>query len=829
MKQLYCVSNEAGQRVDQHGVRVTAASSHLPPEHLQSALRYAGSAAPAGASGEAVPPVRLALLQTPDAGRILCHTTCLRDPITGKNGQYFAHLLLDVPAALDAHQAIQSWGSDLWQRTDPGGGAELPDALYLPVASALGDAQLADFLDRPRHHELMIFLLGALLSTPPTTRLFIVAPSEEVALCVYGITRALPLQLLEQFTFSTYERDPLACPARLIGTCWDETTSKDLPNACYEGQGVAFNLFSGRHTELPSSVPFAEFAVEALAKNQTAALDEFHATWQRLGVREAGLFDLVYRMARGTGVCSKEESQQLLQHPTLGAWVASRSDALGQFLEWALDDHTYATTTFSRAVASLRQKPDRLTRLAHIVEERGLAALREGNLVRTRNCLEAILPMVAPARASSIWSEILVPLKDPDTLSWEVRCYLLPRLVRIKPAASAQALPTDLERWLRVPTERLGQLLALDLPHTCQVAVYLVALQSDGAPTPELARVLARYPTLLMTAVQHLASQSTTEAKAVTVFNAVLAEAPAHPWVEDLVRLGHTLPGTVLDRCLEFALQTGRVNVLSLARGQGPALLELLAGKPSLNAIAVQLMSQPASALLADQAIVEFLKGLTSVEGLSAEVKVRLDACLGMAAFLRQPSLESETLTRVTTALKLEPPLFPPEVFGQVVNGIAAALSARSGQPSIQADLENVLLILGPNAPAGPSGLYRDLLHSQQTHKHFWKQADLLHAYLAVALGAPQAPALGQQLDNLDAEAYGLAREVGKWGGKRVLAALDQYAKAWPRASQTQWTFLAKAVQPRGARGLVRDAGLFLSGLTAGSVGAAVLHWLGFF
>src|SRR5262249_23150467 len=158
---------------------------------------------------------------------LLCHSTCLGiDPATGKNGHFFTHLLLDVPNTLDAQQAIQSWGSHLWQRTDPGGSAELPEALYLPVSSALGDAELHRFLTQPANRDLLEFLLAALL-TQRGGRIFVAAPVETVALCIYGLTRVLPPALLEDFTFSTYEREPFACPARLVGTCWDETPDHD--------------------------------------------------------------------------------------------------------------------------------------------------------------------------------------------------------------------------------------------------------------------------------------------------------------------------------------------------------------------------------------------------------------------------------------------------------------------------------------------------------------------------------------------------------------------------------------------------------------------------
>src|SRR5262249_33373784 len=150
------------------------------------------------------------------------------------------------------------------------------------------------------NRDLLEFLLAALL-TPRGGRIFVAAHVDTVALCIYGITRALPPALLEDFTFSTYEREPFACPARLVATCWDEAPDHDLPAACYEAPHVAYNTYSGRKSVLAGEHPFVAFALNALGNGQPVPLDEFHATWQRLGVKEVDLFELVFRMARGTG------------------------------------------------------------------------------------------------------------------------------------------------------------------------------------------------------------------------------------------------------------------------------------------------------------------------------------------------------------------------------------------------------------------------------------------------------------------------------------------------------------------------------------------------
>lgn len=828
MKQLYCVSPEVqGRRA-----RVRAASPGLSAERLEAAVRYAGYASPEpGPAGLpfAAAPIRLALLHTADAGRLLCHSTCLGvDPATGRNGQFFSHVLLDVPATLDAQQAIHTWGSQLWQRADNGGGAVLPEALYLPVSSVLGDQQLTQFLRQPAQRDLFQFLLAAVLTAPPSGRIFVAAPADEVALCVYGITRALPPALLENFTFSTYEHEPLDCPARLVGTCFANPAA-DLPAACYEPPHVGYNAATGRRSAVATEAPFVEFAVDTLARGHSAALDEFHATWQRLGVKEAALLDLVYRMARGTGTLTREESQQVLQHPTLGAWIASRPDALRQFLDWALEDNGYATTTFSRAVAALRQRPEVLARLAQTVQEEGLAAVRAGDLVRAPNALEAVLPMVAPAKAAAVWTELLTSFPDPEALSWEMRCYLLPRLVRLQPLEPGQVPGPALERWLRVPADKLAGLLALHLPEAYQLAACSVILRQEADAAATLGRILTNHPHLALTVLRRIAAEPEGQDRALALFNVLTAEAPAWPWAEDLVRQRQDFPAAFVDRCLETVLRAGRANPVSLVRGHGSALLAVLADAPTLDLLTAQLLAQPAEHVLEDRAIGEFLTALESRQGLSVEVRERVQACQAVRDFLKQPALERDVLVRTAAALALQPPLFPQATGGRVVAAVAEELGRQGEAAPVQTELESVLSTLGPWFPEGPTALYRELLNRLQRQRGFWKQPAVLHAFLAVALGATESAELAAQLAPLDAEAFALARQTGQRGGARVLAELSARAAAWPRGARSQWQFLVRAVRPRGWQDVVRDGALYLAGFATAGVVAGVLKVIGWF
>ena len=823
------------------GFHVRAASAGVEPFCLRAAAGYAGYALPPGLTAEnaAKPPVRLALLSTSEAGRILCHCSWIGKTSSkaadfgegmevedGRNGNFFAHLLLDVPPTLDVQHAIQTWGSPLWQREDDGGGTELPEMLSLPVADKLNDAALTKYLDHPSHRAALVFVLTALLSSPPRRRIFLAAPTEHIALCIYGVTRSLPAAMLEDFTFSTYEREPLSCQARMVGTCWADGPDIDFPSACYSDVQAAFNTISERKTELPA-VPFAEFAVEALASGKPAALDEFRNTWQRLGVKDVGLLDLIYRMARGAGTLTKEESQQALQNSALAAWIATRNDALQQFLEWALDDTAYATATFSRIVVALRQKPDALARLAQTVQDLGLAALRAGDKTRCVNALEGILPMVAPGKAAGVWDEVLAKAADSDAVTWELRWYLLPKFAKLRPLPAGQAIDPTLAKWFRVPAAQLASLLALDLPKPYQQAAALESLSREGEASPIYAQALALHPTLVVPLIQQVAATSE-ERRGGQLFDAVLAEAPTHPWAEELLKEGRTLPPAFLDRCLESALTAGKLDAEHLVRNHGSLLLEHLAGKRSLDRLAGDFLKEPPADLITDKNLVAFLEKLAADTCLTADVRTRLDAALTLENFLRKPSLAIDELKKTAAALDLQPPLMPVAARKKILEKLAVELSNKAGAADVQDDLENVLICLGPQSEGGPATLYREILQLEPEGKLYGRQNELLHAFMAIALGAIHSTDLTHKVENLEGDAFSLAAQMTRRGRKKALARLDEKTAQWPKGARTQWTFLVKAVQPRGFQGFARDAAFFLAGAIVAGAAFYVLKMMGY-
>ncbi len=822
MKQLYSVGPLGGSPVPGPGGSLgpvshalpafKAASRGLRPEEVQSALPYTGYALPHAWAGEATGPlpVRLALLQTSSSGRMLTHAA-------PNGGTYFAHALLNVPTTADAQLAIRTWGSPRWQRHDPDTAGDLPELPYLPVADLLDDDTLRSWLEEPTRRTMVEFVLAALLTTPAETRIVVAASADDVARIVYAVTRALPHSLLEGFTFSTYESDPRVASIRLIGHDTGRPES-DLPDGCYDGGSVAFNLLTGRKSELRAEVPFAAFAVDALATGETAPLDELQTTWQLLGLTDARQFDLVYRLSRGSATLTKDEATAAVLHPTLAAWIAARPGAVSQFVAWALDDTDFAHLALSRLIAPLRQKADAITRVTTEVRQAGLAALASGDRVRAANALEVILPMVAPAKANAIWGELLSQVPDPTALTWEMRRYLLPRLVRFKhPNAPAIAVDPALVKWLDVPANQLQELLALELPKPYHLAAARTCLSQDGEPTLTFARAVATQPGIVLDLLR--VENNAPGERAAALFEILLTEIPNHAWFEDVLASAETFSARARNRYFEVALSAGKIDPDQVIRSRGGALLSLFAGESGLDQLGRLFLATPPTDVFTNRTLLDFLGKLKDEPQVSADVKERISAVQVVRQFLDKPDFAPDTLQRVAVSLATQPPILPATAAALVLDEVSAELVRRSDSEEFQRDLETVLLHLGSVLAENPAALYRELLRRQRARREFGTSPRTVHAFLAVALGAAQNEDV-TKIEGLEGEAFAIATDAARRGGRRALGAIDTHSQSWPKSARTQWGFLVEAVRPKEIGRSLRELTLFAAG-----AGAATAVW----
>ncbi|MEI8372631.1 MAG: hypothetical protein WCJ35_07335 [Planctomycetota bacterium] len=381
MKQFYYTSCRTGKSVSgASGFQVRAVSPSLTSDQARMALRYASYALPAGTvpseATQTMAPVRLSLLRTADLGLILCHAVCAgKDPMTGRYGNFFAHLLVDVPMDMGVGRAIGSWGSPFWRRVDDDRGVELPEISQIGEGTLLNNSKLAAFASEKGNRDLLTFVLTAILATKPDQRIVVAATPEDVAICVYAATRALPHGLLDALTFSTYENEPLSCSARLIGTCWADLQKGDLPSSCYSGTCVGYNPGSGKKTDLPKQFRCVDWFVRALAsEDNQRKVDGFCDTCNQLDIESPELVELLFRFKTKDGLAdlSQDDSLRVLRDGNMSAHVLKASGNRVEFLEkvvgWAQADVNYFQTVYPLVTQILSPSSDMLDPITGLTE-----------------------------------------------------------------------------------------------------------------------------------------------------------------------------------------------------------------------------------------------------------------------------------------------------------------------------------------------------------------------------------------------------------------------------------------------------------------------------
>jgi hypothetical protein len=230
-------------------------------------------------------------------------------------------------------------------------------------------------------------------------------------------------------------------------------------------------------------------------------------------------------------------------------------------------------------------------------------------------------------------------------------------------------------------------------------------------------------------------------------------------------------------------------------------------------------MTPPAD-VFSNQTILEFLGKLKDEPQVSADVKTRISAVQVVRQFLDKPDFTVNTLRPVASALAAQPPILPACANEQVLDGVSKELARRSNATDFQSDLEIVLLHFGPVLAENPASLYRELLRRQRARREFAASSRILHSFLGIALSAVQNEDLAKEIEGLEAEAFAIAADAARQGGRRALAEIDSHSKGWPKSARTQWGFLIEAVRPKEIGRSLRELTLFAAG-----AGAATAVW----
>lgn len=141
--------------------------------------------------------------------KILVHSVyALPDKETKREGNYFAHLLLDLPEDWNVKKSLELWGSPFWKTSDsldiP---SVLPDVRISDcIPGKINDESFSVFIQDSWHADLFRFLLQNWLVRKPEESIVLCCKPEEAAFCLWGLTRYLPQTYWNSLTFSTYEK-----------------------------------------------------------------------------------------------------------------------------------------------------------------------------------------------------------------------------------------------------------------------------------------------------------------------------------------------------------------------------------------------------------------------------------------------------------------------------------------------------------------------------------------------------------------------------------------------------------------------------------------------
>jgi GTPase-associated protein 1, N-terminal domain type 2/GTPase-associated protein 1, middle domain len=228
IRQLYYTSCQRGKE-GIRGFQVNAASAGLPERHedlgLQLSAYRPSPSAPVLPTPEQIENFPIAVgYRSFDEVAVLFHSRYLGTDFTGRQGNYFAHvLILDAPEAdLAGMLPIEAWESSLWTW-------QPSQETQLPLVGAISPGPLAD-PERIRAHVLasrlpeFAVMLSAVqegLSGRVDRVVIVAADAGDVARAIAAITYSLPPALARAVSFTTFTSSPADANVLLVGTTPD--------------------------------------------------------------------------------------------------------------------------------------------------------------------------------------------------------------------------------------------------------------------------------------------------------------------------------------------------------------------------------------------------------------------------------------------------------------------------------------------------------------------------------------------------------------------------------------------------------------------------------
>jgi hypothetical protein len=393
-------------------------------------------------------------------------------------GNYFAHTILDInPEVVPLTVIVQTWEGDSWVCNDDGGGLVIAPLDRLPKGTVISEHAMMGFLEQQHNRSLVEMVLSAWirrLINPNSGRVYVVAPPEVIAWCVYCVALALPVSLTREFTFSTYERSVLLASAWLLGTWGDAAPPIEaLPSPCAIEPNICWSAQRGRIASVADR--YAADIVNLLARGGIEDVKQFVSLCERCEkgqVLTAEEVRLVWRYRSDPKTRDAESTRLLLKHPGLIQEVLITEKHLDEVVRRVLDDTAFADVIGPALQKAIGDGFIPQSQLIRKFNDEAVKAAINGDLNRLRNAHQSI-------RGAETFHTELVE-KPLATLSPDVRQYLRPMILRIHTLQIAHR-----EAWLIVNYDRLDELLVRDDIKDSDAALGLALCLASGESLPE--------------------------------------------------------------------------------------------------------------------------------------------------------------------------------------------------------------------------------------------------------------------------------------------------------------------------------------------------------
>jgi hypothetical protein len=835
MKQLYLTYCSPGEGLEQgRGQQLRAASAGLSDLRMRRLRAMMGYSIPNISSRDLTPetaPIRLAFLEDDSGDRVLVHARYVgEDPASGRLGNYFAHLLTDLPANVTARDAVLAWRSPSWTTSDDSGPKELPDVDQLPLGM-LGDEQLfacvREESGRANYLKFIALLASAVLQesqrseleqTGPTHHrpIFLLATPDDAAMLLYGATRIVPAALFRNLTFSLYDEIPETLtvltaaqftPA-VTATWRPSNPAYELPDRFYTTIAVTLNLFNGRHTSLGPLPLLIADAVSGLAAGDLGAVDLFHTFCADLELTTLASVEVAYALVQGKtpDTLTADEMGVVAQSPALILYLAKDNSFFQRLLVLASDKH-FRDHVFQAISDTLREHADVLISLASAAVAAGDQALLDAEVGQAKLMYQTILPMIDPSAAREAGQQLLArltPLLAPalprEVLPLDARLAALEWSAADRKDYHPDQAPVWIDEWVNFTPVEVPQLLRRLQENVTRRHVASLALIRGVLTGEDLARLIAGADALLLAVYLELAQNGNDD----LARRLLVAFAPP-PGTSD--RSDQATPHRLVGALQELASASVNDAVVGLAAA-GPLL------EDAANRITTLTFLLPGYATLIDW--VDRHRPIIPETALSRLARDQYWAWNFLGSFIRSPRLSENVIAALpeafarlstlpeaeTTELKrrvtsvvmtvLAVPIIPQPPQRQSTGRAVSRTVPLGAHPTLDQQmeaLEKVLYAWGPTLGGSAMGWYCDMLMDVASWNEPVLEESLLPALVLLGLRGARTPELASILSPENIKPY--LCEIISLFGRHHLHLLNRAAKSWPEALEEEWKLLA--------------------------------------